>query len=212
MLDLDVPIYIRDLQFMNEEGTKLATATHYHQVLYKIASMCELMCVIDTRVSDQIRLYDTKAQRRPVHDWSIGVHPLTFLRVGRNYNEVIYGDTQTNTGIVDIRTGKPLMQFKGFMGAVTDVQVVPQASFSSSESADCKFASVSIDRFLRVHEMSSKFRKMEHKIYLKQRMTAILADEDYKEPEKEEKEDEEEEAMWEAMEKIEDHGKRKRQQ
>lgn len=32
MLDLDAPIHIRDLQFMNEEGTKIATATHYHQV------------------------------------------------------------------------------------------------------------------------------------------------------------------------------------
>lgn len=32
MLDLRVPVWIQDLQFLNEEGTRIATATHYHQV------------------------------------------------------------------------------------------------------------------------------------------------------------------------------------
>lgn len=32
MLDLRVPVWIEDLQFLNEEGTRIATATHYHQV------------------------------------------------------------------------------------------------------------------------------------------------------------------------------------
>lgn len=31
-LDLQQPIWIHDLQFMNKEATKVAVATHYHQV------------------------------------------------------------------------------------------------------------------------------------------------------------------------------------
>jgi ribosome biogenesis protein NSA1 len=61
-------------------------------------------------------------------------------------------------------------------------------------------ASVSLDRFLRVHETSSVHRKLLNKAYLKQRLTAILVDEDYKveEPAKKD-EDEEDDELWNSM-------------
>lgn len=31
-LDLQQPVWIQDLQFMNKEATKIAVSTHYHQV------------------------------------------------------------------------------------------------------------------------------------------------------------------------------------
>ena len=34
MLDLRVKVWIHDLHFLNEEGTRIVTATHYHQVTY----------------------------------------------------------------------------------------------------------------------------------------------------------------------------------
>lgn len=33
-LDLQQPVWIHDLQFVNKEATKVAVATHYHQVRY----------------------------------------------------------------------------------------------------------------------------------------------------------------------------------
>lgn len=169
-LNLEVPIHIRDLQFMNAEGNTIATATHYHQ----------------------IRIYDTKAQRRPVHDWEVGKHPLTTLRVGGEH-QLLYADTMSNVGMIDVRTGRVAAHFKGFSGAATDLVAL----------GNHHVASVSLDRFLRVHEMTSTFRQLEHKVYLKQRLSCILYDEDYKHPDSEEVNEEEEEALWDGLEKVE---------
>ncbi|KAI9321711.1 WD40-repeat-containing domain protein, partial [Dichotomocladium elegans] len=180
MLDLEVPIWIRDLQFVNDKGTKIATATHYHQ----------------------IRLYDTEGQqRRPVRDVDVGGKvPLTCLRVGKDPNQLVYTDTMNTMRFLDLTTGRPLAQFKGLTGAATDVALT-----SGKNPEDTMLVSVSVDRFLRVHETKTTERKCEHSIYLKQRLTCVLIDEDRaEEDEEEEEEDEEEQAMWEAMETVDD--------
>ncbi|CAG8492896.1 1401_t:CDS:2 [Diversispora eburnea] len=131
-LDLKVPVWITDLQFLNDsDTTKLVIGSKYHQ----------------------IRIYDTKAKRRPVQDFNIGVNPVVSLIMGRNSNEIIFSDTVGSVSSVDIRTGKILGRYK--------------------DKKSTSLVTVCLDRFLRVHEMNAT-RKLTHKIYLKQRQTCVL--------------------------------------
>jgi WD40 repeat protein len=58
-LDLRVPVAITDVHFASADGTRLITGTAHHQV----------------------RVYDTKAARRPVLDVSVGAYPVKSLAV-----------------------------------------------------------------------------------------------------------------------------------
>ncbi|KAL0090592.1 hypothetical protein F4703DRAFT_1732459 [Phycomyces blakesleeanus] len=191
-LDLQQPVWIRDLQFMSEDTSKVVVGTHHHQ----------------------IRLYDAKAARRPVLNVEIGKNPITNVRVGKDYNHVMFTDTMSNAGTIDIRTGAVVARYKGFTGAVTDLVVAPQPTFTTA-SENAMLVSVSLDRFLRVHEMSSMFRRCVNKAYLKQRMSCVLVDEEYELPESEikkvvDEEEEEENAMWDSLAKVDSVTKRKR--
>ncbi|CAG8708495.1 14667_t:CDS:2 [Dentiscutata erythropus] len=91
--DLRVPIWITDIQFLDEQNTtKILTGTKYHQ----------------------IRLYDVKTQRRPVFEASVGHKAVVSLIVGRNKNEVIFSDTVGNIFTVDLRNAKNVGQYKGY--------------------------------------------------------------------------------------------------
>ncbi|RIA86705.1 WD40-repeat-containing domain protein [Glomus cerebriforme] len=106
-LDLRVPVWITDLQFLNDqETTKL------------------------------IRIYDTKVKRRPVSDFNIGDNPVVSLIVGRNSNEIFFTDTIGNVFSVDMRTGKILGQFKGFAGSVTSLAVATESSLLATVAMD----------------------------------------------------------------------------
>lgn len=108
----------------------------------------------------------------------------------------------------------------GFAGAGKATQVIPQPTFdassstpsssSSSSTSDSNeqpightLVSVALDRTLRLHELNTKFRTLEKKVYLKQRLTAVLVDTDYvvpaREPNEEEKEEEE---LWNALDTV----------
>ncbi|KAI8879767.1 hypothetical protein K501DRAFT_218469 [Backusella circina FSU 941] len=194
-LDLQQPVWIHDLQFMNKEATQVAVATHYHQ----------------------FRLYDTKKARRPVISTEIGKNPIKSLAVGKDFNHVLFADTMSTAGMIDIRTGKQAALFKGLTGAVTSLITAPTPKFDDDDDSSDKerfVASVSLDRFLRVHEISTIYRNVVDKAYLKQRLTCVLVDEGYEYPvpkvkTEEEELEEEEDAMWEAMEVANDK-KRKR--
>lgn len=180
-LDLQQPVWIHDLQFMNKEGTKIAVATHYHQ----------------------LRVYDTKEGRRPILNKEIGKQPLKVLSVGTDFDHVLFADTMSTVGMLNIHTGKTAALFKGFTGAATDLLTVPPPRFDDQDSKERWVASVSLDRFLRVHETATVYRRIENKAYVKQRLTCVLVDEDYEYPvpkKTKEEEEEEEDAMWESME------------
>jgi ribosome biogenesis protein NSA1 len=152
-------------------------------------------------------MYDTKAARRPITNIEIGKHPIQVLSIGTDFNHVLYSDTMGIVGMLDIRTGKRAAQFKGFTGAATDLVTVPLPKFDDEKegSKNHLVASVSLDRFLRVHETATVYRNIEDKAYLKQRLTCVLVDEEFEYPvpkvkTEEEKEEEEDEALWEAME------------
>ncbi|KAI8357911.1 hypothetical protein EDC96DRAFT_514843 [Choanephora cucurbitarum] len=184
-LDLQQPVWIHDLQFINKEATQIALVTHYHQ----------------------FRVYDTKKARRPILNVEIGKHPLKVLSLGPDEHHVLFSDTISTVGMLDVRTGKKAAQFKGFSGAVTDL-------VTASSSSQTYVVSTSLDRFLRVHETSTVYRHLVDKAYLKQRLTCVLVDESFEYPvpkvkTQEEQEDEDEDAMWQSMELAKDR-KRKR--
>lgn len=205
-LDLQQPIWIHDLQFMNKEATRVAVSTHYHQVFFYI---CLYVLSIDFSLTVylyQFRLYNTKEGRRPTVNVEVGKHPLKVLSVGSDFDHVLFADTMSTVGMLNIHTGKRSAQFKGFSGAATDLVSVPQPKFDDEETVKpCLVASASLDRFLRVHETSTVYRNIVDKAYLKQRLTCVVVDEEFEYPvpkvkTAEEEEQEEEEALWKAME------------
>ncbi|KAI7872145.1 WD40-repeat-containing domain protein [Spinellus fusiger] len=194
-LDLQQPVWIRDIQFISQDTSKIAVGTHYHQ----------------------IRIYDVKAARRPVLNVEIGKSPITTVRMGKEDHHLMFTDTLGNVGTMDIRTGGIVARYKGYTGAVTDLAVVPQSTFIPSPVSDKPpvMVSVSLDRFLRVHEMSSIYRKCVHKAYLKQRLTSVLVDESYEHPLPEvdqsiQAQNKEEDDMWNALPKVNSSNKKKR--
>jgi ribosome biogenesis protein NSA1 len=68
-----------------------------------------------TRVSNQIRVYDTKAARRPVLDVEIGKTPIKRISVGINDDQILYADTTNHLGAVEVKAGKVVAQYKGIL-------------------------------------------------------------------------------------------------
>ncbi|KAI1319341.1 WD repeat-containing protein 74 [Mortierella claussenii] len=198
-LDLRVPVWNTDFQFLSQYDTsRLAVGTRNHQ----------------------IRVYDIKnGARRPVVDAEVGDMPVVALTNGKDASEVVFSDTVTNVYSVDTLTGEILGQYKGFTGVATALATfVP----FEGESTTTHLVSVALDRCLRVHEMT-KTRKLLHKVYLKQRMTAVVVGEyTPAEPTEEDEEstnnkkgkkagdeddDENDDDLWESMGKLEDRKK-----
>ncbi|KAF9907335.1 WD repeat-containing protein 74 [Lobosporangium transversale] len=195
-LDLRVPIWNTDFQFLSPINiSRIAVGTRYHQ----------------------IRVYDTKSgARRPVVDVEIGSMPVVAMANGPNANEIVFSDTEANVYSVNTVNGEILGQFKGFTGVATALATfVP----FGGESDVSHLVSVAMDRCLRVHDLS-KTRKLLHKVYLKQRMTAVVVGEfTPAEPSEEEEDnynrstkkskdikgeegDEDDEDIWESMGKL----------
>ncbi|KAF9092625.1 WD repeat-containing protein 74 [Mortierella sp. GBA35] len=202
-LDLRVPVWNTDLQFLNQYDTsRIAVGTRNHQ----------------------IRVYDVKSgARRPAIDAEVGEMPVVAMANGKDGSEIVFSDTVTNVYSVDTLTGAIIGQYKGFTGVATAL-----ATFIPFEdSSNTHLVTVAMDRCLRVHEMT-KTRKLLHKVYLKQRMTAVVVGEyTPAEPAEDEEEgdasksrkrtegdgdddDENDDDLWESMGKLEDKKSKKR--
>ena len=90
-IELRVPVWIKDMQFLQSPSDsifKVVTGTAYSEV----------------------RLYDSKAQRRPVHEITIGVpgeqYPITSMCLTPDETCVIIGDTSGTLSSYDMRTWK----------------------------------------------------------------------------------------------------------
>ncbi|KAF9345144.1 WD repeat-containing protein 74 [Mortierella sp. AD094] len=201
-LDLRVPIWNTDFHFLSQyDTTRVAVGTRNHQ----------------------IRVYDTKSgARRPVVDAEVGDMPVVAMSNGKDGSEIVFSDTVTNVYSVDTLTGTILGQYKGFTGVATALTTFTPFD---GESDTRHLVSVALDRCLRVHEMDNT-RKLLHKVYLKQRMTAIVVgeytpaepvddDEEGETPKKKNKtgegeDDEDDDDVWESMGKLEDKKSKKR--
>ncbi|XP_068683015.1 WD repeat-containing protein 74-like [Montipora foliosa] len=142
-LDLHVPIWVTDIGFLPNQGSqsKITVGTGYHQV----------------------RLYDTKTQRRPVLSVDFGESPISALAVTDNEHVIIVGNTVGSMGSVDLRKGQVQGHYKGFAGAIRCISCLNRQQM---------VASCGLDKFFRIHDLNS--RKILHKVYLKSALNCLL--------------------------------------
>ncbi|XP_054842895.1 WD repeat-containing protein 74 [Eublepharis macularius] len=102
-LDLRVPVWDRDMQFL-PGSEKIVTCTGHHQV----------------------RLYDPSSpQRRPVLEATFGEYPLTALSLTSDGNAVVVGSSHGDVAVIDLRQGRLVKCLKGLAGSVRAIQCHP---------------------------------------------------------------------------------------
>ncbi|KAJ2324582.1 Ribosome biogenesis protein nsa1 (NOP7-associated protein 1), partial [Coemansia sp. RSA 2702] len=143
-LNLRVPVWVTDMQFTSDDATHptIAVSTGHKQ----------------------IRLYDTRAQQRPVRDWEISKHPILHLLASHVRPELFFADNMGNAHQMDMRTGLLTGTFKGISGAVKSLALSEDGS---------KLAVAGLDRFVRVFETEG-MRQPLHRAYVKQRVSQVL--------------------------------------
>lgn len=140
-LNLRVPVWVMQTRFIPSTDN-IVTSTGYHQ----------------------IRLYDTKVQRRPVLETNFGEYPITALSINNsNHNQIIVGNTHGQMALLDIRKGAMVQEYRGFAGGIRDIQCHDKKPLIVSCGAD---------RFLRIHDLNSK--EMLHKVYMKSKLNCFL--------------------------------------
>ncbi|XP_071449887.1 WD repeat-containing protein 74 isoform X2 [Hetaerina americana] len=164
-LQLRVPIWVSDIAFM-QNSQKIATCSRY----------------------GHLRLYDTKAQRRPVISMDIPEQALTSISACSKEHHVIVGSGTGLLMMVDLR-GKGLQsnRYKGFAGGVRDIVCHP---------TDPYILSVSLDRYLRLHHLHSK--ELLQKVYLKSKLNCLLMRSDFSLKVEEEESSDEDDTLQEA--------------
>lgn len=111
----------------------------------------------------QIFLYDRRRQRRPVINLTVKDEAWTCVAVAPKENHVIAGSTKGKLNLVDLRkSGTVLNTYKGFTGGVTGVAC----------SIKPYVASVSLDRYLRIHDIDTK--KLLKSIYLTSKLSCLI--------------------------------------
>ncbi|VDL79410.1 unnamed protein product [Nippostrongylus brasiliensis] len=114
-----------------------------------------------------MRLYDPRAQRRPVKKMPFMDVPIT--AVSRCYKDkhVLAANSIGEMGLFDLRSKSALSFLDslsgGQAGAIRSIDAHPTAPY---------VATCGIDRFLRVHDIDT--RKLAHKVYCKTRLNRVL--------------------------------------
>ena len=110
-----------------------------------------------------IRLYDTRAQRRPIQSIELGERPFTRCCVSPDDRMLITGDTTGRVTGVDLRTLRMMGVYKGATGSIRDIAVHTTGKY---------LATVGLDRIMRVYDLAT--RQQLHRIYLRQRLNCVL--------------------------------------
>ncbi|XP_049267003.1 WD repeat-containing protein 74 isoform X2 [Rhipicephalus sanguineus] len=98
-LDLRVPVWVTDMDFMND-SEKIIAITGHHQV----------------------RVYDPcSRQRRPVIDFEFDEYPLTCLSLTPRPEQVVVGNSHGRVGLLDIRRKGMVHVYKGVAGSIRSV-------------------------------------------------------------------------------------------
>uniref|UniRef100_A0A914CRI0 tRNA:m(4)X modification enzyme TRM13 n=1 Tax=Acrobeloides nanus TaxID=290746 RepID=A0A914CRI0_9BILA len=140
-LELRVPVNVTNARFLGDTGRIVTTTGTHH-----------------------IRIYDPRAQRRPIHELEWLDEPIHALSLCNRPEHVIVGNTKGDMSLFDLR-GKinPIHKYRGFAGAIRSIDAHPTAPY---------VVSCGVDRIVRVHEVNTK--KLLKKIYCKVRMNCIL--------------------------------------
>ncbi|CAM9249058.1 unnamed protein product [Choristocarpus tenellus] len=113
----------------------------------------------------QVRLYDTRAGRRPTHSVDADEHSIRSLVVNRSGNEVIAADTAGLVRLLDLRQLRWGRRFAGPAGSVRSMALHPTLPV---------MACVGLDRTARVYDVQNGTELCN--VYLKQRLNAVLFD------------------------------------
>nr|XP_005988851.2 PREDICTED: WD repeat-containing protein 74 isoform X2 [Latimeria chalumnae] len=182
-LDLRVPVWIRDMQFI-PGSDKIVTCTGHHQV----------------------RLYDPNSpQRRPVLETTFGECPLTALSLTSDSNSVVVGNSQGQMAILDLRQGRLVKCLKGFAGSIRSIQCHASLPLVASCGLDRFLRIHNIEDKQLQHKVYLKSRLncllfTSRDQWEEDKETAVNPQEDVKE---------EEDEIWDSMETVVEKSKRK---
>lgn len=126
MVHLPYPIWVRDLAFFKDQPQNIVTATSY----------------------SQLRLYDTRAQRRPLFNELLGSKALTCVSLTPDGNTAIVGNTIGEIFVFDLRKRALAGKCKG--------KIVGSISAVSCHPTEPIFACSSIDRHCRVFDYNTR--------------------------------------------------------
>lgn len=181
-LQLEVPVWDSDLSFVNESETCLATCSRH----------------------GYIRYYDSRKQRRPVHNF-VDNRDQAYNSLAER-NGIIYVSTTTGGLFAfDLKNMKvPLHTYKGAVGSITSIAIDETGKF---------LFSASLDRHVRVH--NAEKTNLLYQCYVKSKASQILmksADEsllkEYKKDQEEEEvenSDGEFDTLFDKMQTVEDN-------
>ncbi|VDK46557.1 unnamed protein product [Cylicostephanus goldi] len=164
-LGLEVPIMCTDARFMDDNGTILE-ATKLHELLVKVwwkslifgGPNYQQKCGVS-----MMRVYDPRAQRRPVKKIPFMDVPITAVSRCYKDNHVLAANSIGEMGLFDLRSKiHPVCKYKGQAGAIRSIDAHPTAPY---------VATCGIDRFVRVHDIDTK--KLAHKVVLVVLITEI---------------------------------------
>jgi ribosome biogenesis protein NSA1 len=147
-LDMRVPVWVTDLGI-------LSAAEHKGKAHHMIAT---------GTAYGQVRVYDTRAQRRPIHDWNLegGLGHLTAVLPLPN-NSLLVADTVGRLLRMDLSTGKCIASYRGSGGSLRALAAHP---------TEPVIAAAGLDRTVRVYDMLT--RKTISRTYVKQRVTSLV--------------------------------------
>ncbi|KAG8907390.1 hypothetical protein FRB99_004415 [Tulasnella sp. 403] len=161
-LDLRQPVHVTSLTFLRHGAVEDS-----HKI------------IVTGSLSGAVRLYDIRVQDRPVQDWATLCKDgggVKHVQCGMHEHQVIVTDARCKVYAIDCRTGRPTYSYGDITGAV--VSVAPLAREH--------FASVSLDRYIRLHSApallstttgnQTKRGTVVHKEYLKGTPTAVVWD------------------------------------
>jgi ribosome biogenesis protein NSA1 len=149
------PVWITDLCFLDPKGdhSKILVGTGHHQ----------------------LRLYDVRngsgsksksACDRPCMNAVLGENPIKSVCSSGDGHIVYYADSVGHIGRFDLRNQKTVNVYKGPAGSVTGLT-----------ASGSRVAAVGLDRFLHVWDANRA--EALQKVYLKQKLSCILIDEEF---------------------------------
>ncbi|XP_072941228.1 WD repeat-containing protein 74 [Epargyreus clarus] len=136
-LQLRRPVWVSDLCFLGENLLAVCSRHGY------------------------VRLYDTRAQRRPVCNVDTASMAATCISPSDDERQVYVGFGRGQLHQVDLREGRLSKGYKGAVGAVSDVTAAGEWLLSAS-----------LDRHVRLHRRESK--ELVYKQYLTSKLSCVL--------------------------------------
>ncbi|PZC70759.1 hypothetical protein B5X24_HaOG214944 [Helicoverpa armigera] len=141
------------------------TPTHLlsQELSSRLAAAAAASVGVGPGVPPRRRLYDSRAQRRPVISVDFEKMAATCITNSFDERQVLVGFGRGQLHQVDLRKGKPDRGYKGCVGAVSDISVVRERRL---------IVSCSLDRHMRVHDYNSK--ELVYKQYLTSKLSCVL--------------------------------------